>query len=103
MNHKYAGTNEIAKKMTKGMALARGLTLSESEKLANTDDRIVAFTKHHRVQMTAFITYIEGTASASSSSWPLYVRADLLDTSWTVGSHLEIGNPNDDVPMPSNI
>ena len=87
------GTN----KMTQNIAGAnnqtiRGKTLPYLMDLASSIDNIVAIVKHPEHQEAAFLTYLEGTTSSVWDSWPIYIRKELLNPSWKVGSYVEIGD-----------
>ena len=74
--------------------------LSEYIKLASTDDRIVAFAMHPLQIMATFFTFVEGYASPTSQSWPIYVRRTVNNKSWTAGSTVSLGDPNIRIPRP---
>ena len=67
--------------------------LEDYMNLARSDTRIVAFSMHPDQIMATFYTYLEGTTSPESDSWPVYVREDLNDPTWIVGSNVVIGDP----------
>ena len=69
--------------------LASNLTIEGYEKLASSDHRIVGFTSDS--VYAKFYTYLGGTASPISESWPTYIREDLFNPSWKEGSFLQIG------------
>ena len=75
--------------------------LAQYMDLAVSDTRIVAFSIHPDEIMATFYTYLEGSTSPTSESWPLYVREDLNVPNWKVGSHVNIGNYNHKAPCPT--
>ena len=75
--------------------------LETYQELASSDSRIVAFAMHPQQIMAAFYTYLEGNTSPTSESWPIYVRSDLVDPSWIVGSAVEIGDSTVTAPSPA--
>ena len=81
---------------------ASGLDIEGYEKLALSDRRIVGFTMRPDSVYAKFYTYLGGTASPISESWPTYIRKDLFNPSWKVGSHLQIGDRNIRAPAPTN-
>ena len=80
--------------------LASGMNIEGYEKLALSDHRIVGFTTDS--VYAKFYTYLGGTASPISESWPTYIREDLFNPSWKVGSHIQIGDRNIIAPAPTN-
>ena len=81
--------------------LASGLNIEGYEKLALSDHRIVGFTMRPDSVYAKFFTYLGGTASPISESWPTYIRKDLFNPSWKVGSYLQIGDRNISAPAPT--
>ena len=81
--------------------LASGLNVEGYEKLALSDHRIVGFTMRPDSVYAKFFTYLGGTASPISESWPTYIRKDLFKPSWKVGSYLQIGDRNISAPAPT--
>ena len=81
--------------------LASGLNIEGYEKLALSDNRIVGFTMRPDSVYAKFFTYLGGTASPISESWPTYIRKDLFKPSWKVGSYLQIGDRNISAPAPT--
>ena len=75
--------------------------LEDYMKLACSDPRIVAFSMHPDEIMATFLTYLRGNASPTSHSWPVYVRKDLNNPTWTVGSSVNIGDPYVRAPSPT--
>ena len=82
--------------------VASGMNVEGYEKLALSDHRIVGFTMRPDSAYAKFFTYLGGTASPISESWPTYIRKDLFNPSWKVGSHLQIGDRNIRAPAPTN-
>ena len=72
-----------------------GHSLDKYMALASSDNRIVAFAMHPTTIMATFFTYLEGTTSPSSDSWPVFVREDLLLRKWRVGSYVDFGDIKD--------
>ena len=81
--------------------LASGLNIEGYEKLALSDNRIVGFTMRPDSVYAKFFTYLGGTASPISESWPTYIREDLFNASWKVGSYLQIGDRKISAPAPT--
>ena len=90
----------------------QGRNLKHLMDLASSDNRVLAIMKHPGSQVASFLSYLEGTASPKSQSWPgyvredllnpqawpVYVREDLIDPSWKVGSYIKLGE-NDFQPL----
>ena len=82
----------------------RGKTLEEFKDMAISDGKIVAILHNPLKQAAMFLTHLEGTISLKShkwptyarwdfsntQGWPIYIRKDLLDRSWGVGSYVKI-------------
>ena len=81
----------------------RKQNLEQYTDLANVDERIVAFSMHPDGIMASFYTYLAGNTSPKRHSWPVYVREDLIDSSWRVGFHVDIGDPTVEAPSPSGL
>ena len=97
------GHNGMKDKFAGGSSyLASNLTIEGYEKLALSDHRIVGFTMRPDSVYAKFFTYLGGTASPISESWPTYIRKDLFNPSWKVGSHIQIGDRNINAPAPTN-
>ena len=95
------GHNGMKDKFAGGSSyFASNLTIEGYEKLASSDHRIVGFTSDS--VYAKFYTYLGGTASPISESWPTYIRKDLFNPSWKVGSHIQIGDRNINAPAPTN-
>ena len=75
--------------------------LEEYIELARSDRRIVAFSMSGDESMATFLTYLQGKTSPGSDSWPIYVREDLNDPTWIVGSRVKIGDANINAPSPT--
>ena len=82
--------------------VASGMNVEGYEKLALSDHRIVGFTMRPDSAYAKFFTYLGGTASPTKDSWPAYIRKDVFNPSWKVGSHLQIGDRNIRAPAPTN-
>ena len=77
--------------------------LEDYMNLACSDPRIVAFSMHPDEIMATFLTYLRGYASPSSHSWPVYVRKDLNQPTWRVGSTVDIGDPDVRATSPTGL
>ena len=71
---------------------ASGLTVDGYKRLALSDRSIVALEIHPDSISASFYTFLGGTASPSSLSWPTYIREDLFNPSWKKGSFVELGD-----------
>ena len=69
----------------------RGKTLPHLMLLAASNKKTIAYVHHSDHQEVEFLTYLEGTASPIWESWPIYVREDVLNPLWKVGSNVKIG------------
>ena len=82
----------------------RGKTLEEFKDMAISNRGIVAILHNPLKQSAMFLTHLEGTISlkfrkwpsyarwdfSNTQGWPIYIRKDLLDKSWGVGSYVTI-------------
>ena len=82
----------------------RGKTLEEFKDMGVSNKGIVAILHNPLKQSAMFLTHLEGTVSlkskkwpaytrydfSNSQAWPIYIRKDLLDKSWGVGSYVTI-------------
>ena len=82
----------------------RGKTLEEFKDMAISNRCIVAIIHNPLKQAAMFLTHLEGTISlkfrkwpsyarwdfSNTQGWPIYIRKDLLDKSWGVGSYVKI-------------
>ena len=85
---------------------SQGKSLEEFMDMAVSDVKVVAILHNPLKQAAIFLSHLEGIASPPSKSWPsyvrwdssnpqtwpLYIRKDLLDRSWGVGSLVKISN-----------
>ena len=83
---------------------SQGKSLEEFMDMAGSDARVAAMLHNPLKQTAVFLSHLEGIASPPSKSWPsyvrwdssnpqtwpLYIRKDLLDRSWGVGSLVTI-------------
>ena len=75
--------------------------LETYQELASSDSRIIAFSMHPQQIMATFFTHLDGFTSPTSESWPIWVRSDLVDPNWLVGSAVDIGDPTVTAPSPA--